>query len=79
MAAMNDCVTSIVRRRSLASATTPPTMESRMIGTTRTSPTIPSARPFRSGGARSETCQRMAALCIMEPVTDRIWPDQSSV
>ena len=40
---MTVCVTSISLRRSNASATTPLTIEKTTIGTTRTSPTSPSA------------------------------------
>jgi hypothetical protein len=58
-------VKSISFRRSTASAATPPTSEKMTIGTTRTSPTNPSAIAFLSGAATSETCQRMAAVCII--------------
>ena len=64
------CVTSIIRRRSRTSATTPLNSEKAMIGTTRTRPTRPRASPFRSGGTSSETCQRMAAVCIIVPETE---------
>ena len=49
-----------------------------MIGTTRTSPTNPSASAFRSGGTSSETCHRMAAFCMNEPVNERSRPTHSS-
>jgi hypothetical protein len=73
---MADWVRSMSRRRSKASATTPPASEKAMIGTTRTSPTRPSAIPFRSGGTRSETCQRIAAVCIIEPEKETSCPLQ---
>jgi hypothetical protein len=67
MRADADCVSIISRRRSSASATTPLKSENTTIGPTRTRPTRPSARPRSSGGTRSETCHRMAAVCIVDP------------
>src|SRR4051812_32761226 len=72
------CVTSIRRRRCHASATTPPISENTTIGTTRTRPTAPRASPFRSGATSSETCQRIAAACMLEPVKETNRPIQSS-
>src|SRR3954471_8068536 len=72
------CVTSIRRRRCHASATTPPISENATIGTTRTRPTAPRARPLRSGATSSETCQRIAAACMLEPVKETNRPIQSS-
>jgi len=46
-----------------------------MIGTTLTSPTAPSARPFRSGTS-SDTCQSSAAFCMKLPVNDSSSPIQ---
>ena len=66
-------VISISRRRSSASATTPLTSENATIGTIRTSPTMPSAIPRRSGDTSSDTCHRIAALCIMEPAFETSW------
>src|SRR5215831_15947733 len=66
------------RRRSSASATTPLISESPTMGRTRTSPTMPRASPFFSSGTRSDTCQRMAAFCIIEPVKEMSWPAQRS-
>ena len=71
-------VKSISRRRSQASATTPLIIENTMIGTTRTRPTRPSARPLRSGGTSSDTCHRSAAFCIIEPVNETKSPIQIS-
>jgi hypothetical protein len=70
------CVRSISRRRSDASATTPLMMEKMTIGTNLTSPTMPSASPFRSGGTSSETCHRSAAFCIHVPVKESSRPIQ---
>ena len=64
---MDVCVASISLLRSSASATTPLISENTMMGTTRTSPTIPSARPFRLAGTSKETCHSMAAVCIIDP------------
>ena len=47
-----------------------------MIGATFTSPTRPSASPFRSGDTSSDTCQSSAAFCIVEPVIDASSPIQ---
>src|ERR1041385_7044890 len=47
---MIDCVTTISRRRSTTSATTPPINEHKMIGTARQAPTKPSASAERSEG-----------------------------
>src|SRR5204862_280509 len=71
-------VASITLRRSSASATTPLSIEKTMIGTTWTAPTSPSAIALRPGAARSDTCQRMAAVCIREPEKERSWPIQRS-
>ena len=51
-------------------------MENMTIGTTRTRPTIPSARAFFSGVTSSETCQSNPAFCIIEPVVDASRPSQ---
>ena len=64
------CVMSISLRRSKTSAATPLTSENKMIGTTRTSPTIPSASPLCAGVTSSETCQRIAACCMNDPAND---------
>src|SRR4051812_20410127 len=66
-------VTSISLRRSSASATTPLTSENTMIGSTLTRPTPPSASPRSSGRTISETCQRIAADCIMVPAIEISW------
>ena len=71
-------VISISFRRSQASATTPLIIEKIMIGTTRTRPTIPSARPLRLRRTSSETCHSSAAFCIIEPVNDASRPSQIS-
>jgi len=71
-------VTSITRRRSSASATTPLIKEKTMIGMTRTSPTPPSASAFCSSGTSSETCHRIAALRIIEPDIEMSSPNHSS-
>ena len=71
------CVINISLRWSSASATTPLIMEKRMIGTIRTTPTIPSAMAFWSSGTSKDTCQRMAAFCIMEPEKEMSWPVHS--
>jgi hypothetical protein len=70
------CVSSISFRRSDASATTPLMIEKITIGTKRNKPTRPSARPFRSGGTRSETCHSSAAFCIHVPVNESSRPIQ---
>src|SRR5690349_20615485 len=71
------CVRIISRRRSTASAITPPISQQIMMGTTRTSRTMSSARPFWSSGTSSDTCQRMAAFCIIEPEKEISCPIQS--
>jgi hypothetical protein len=76
-AAMTPCVTSVSRRRSSTSATTPLTSEKMTIGTMRTRPTIPRASALRSSGTRSDTCQRIAADCIIVPEKDTSWPTHS--
>ncbi len=70
------CVNIISRRRFQASATTPLSIEKRMIGTTLTRPTMPSASPLRAGGTSSETCHRRAAFCMVDPVIDASRPSQ---
>ena len=60
-----------------ASATTPLTSENTTIGTTRTRPTIPSARPAWSGGTSSETCHSIAAVCMKVPENETSRPIQS--
>src|SRR3954464_7551729 len=72
------CVTSIRRGRRRGAATTPPISENTTIGTTRTRPTAPRASPFRSGATSSETCQRIAAACMLDPVKETNRPIQSS-
>src|SRR5262245_46004575 len=64
-------------RRFQASATTPLIIENTMTGATRTSPTIPNARAFRDGAARSETCQRIAGFCMSDPVIETNRPIHS--
>ncbi len=76
--AIADCVSIISFRLSSASATTPASTEKTMIGTTRISPTRPSASAFRSEGTSRETCHRIAAVCIIDPENDASWPHQSS-
>src|SRR6185503_16796643 len=61
------------RRRSIASATTPATTDSPTIGRTRTRPTMPRASPRWFSGTIRETCQRMAAVCIIEPAIEMSW------
>src|SRR5262245_37647386 len=66
-AAMTVCVISISLRRSYTSAATPLSSEKQTIGSTRTSPTIPSASARLSSGTSSDTCHRIAADCIRLP------------
>ena len=61
-----------------SSATTPLIIEKITTGTTRTSPTKPSASPLRSGGTSSDTCHSSAAFCIIDPVKDKNSPNQIS-
>ena len=72
--AIATCATSMSRRRSNASAITPLHSPKTKMGPTRARPTRPSARAFHSGGARIETCQRSAAVCIIEPDIETSWP-----
>src|SRR5215203_3280968 len=72
----NDCVTIITRRRSMASATTPLTIEKNTTGATRARPTNPSASPFFPGSASNDTCHSSAAFCIVEPVKEISRPIQ---
>src|SRR5438874_2653530 len=51
-------------------ATTPLTIEKAMIVATLTTPTRPSASPFRSGDTSRETCHSSAAFCIVDPVSE---------
>ena len=69
---------SISRRRSTASAITPLTSPKRRMGARRARPTRPSDIAFHCGGARSETCQRIAAVCIIEPDIDTSCPSHRS-
>src|SRR5438874_2222567 len=62
----------------MTSAATPLSSENAKIGTTRTSPTSPSAMPLRSGGTSSDTCQSSAACCMNDPAKDTPRPIQSS-
>ena len=71
-------VSSISVRRFHASATTPLNIEKTTIGTTRTSPTIPSASAFLPGATSSETCHSSAAFCIIDPVNETKRPIQIS-
>ncbi len=73
-AAMPICEASITLRRSNESATMPLRSEKPMMGMTRTSPTMPSAMGLP---VTSYTCHRMAAFCIIVPVTEMIIPSQS--
>ena len=47
-----------------------------MTGTTRTSPTSPSASARWSSGASSETCHRIAAVCMKLPENETSSPSQ---
>ena len=75
---MPPCVMYMSRRRSIASAITPLMSENTMIGTTRTSPTMPSAMPRWISGTSSDTSHRIAAFCIIEPAIETSWLDHSS-
>ena len=75
-AAPPSCVIIISLRRSNTSAATPASIEKTKIGTTRTRPTSPSARPRRSGGASKATCHRSAACCMKDPENETMSPIQ---
>ena len=75
--AMPACVMNITRRRSDASASVPPAMEKKMIGISRTSPTMPSAIGRRCGGTSSDTCHSSAAVCMFDPENEMSCPVQS--
>jgi hypothetical protein len=47
------------------------------IGTTLTSPTMPSARALLSGSASEATCQSTVALCISVPTSESACPDHN--
>ena len=69
--------TSMSRRRSTASASTPLQSPKTRIGPIRARPTSPRDSAFQPGGARSAMCQRIAAPCIMVPDIDTSWPSHS--
>jgi len=60
-----------------SSASVPPAMEKKMIGISRTSPTMPSAIGRRCGGTRSDTCHSSAAVCMFDPENEMSCPVQS--